>query len=590
MNRAPPVDATVLPPLPDDLTIKTLPRSSRGAGLYAELIHQLFIRLDIQLVDAFHGERVTLVVHGGAPILTHRKVAEVQQQTRRTTTRDVNYLAGAFAAEWAARGVSDAPSRLHAAAQEVALQIGVDLGWLEADTDAFLPTWTDSTGKLHYPVYDASVKQRYVNTETLFTGRSLSVIGVPAFWAIAQKLQRFEGWDKADICLLLKSTPKFGLSSNWTLDDIEGYLQKYCARSYPLDARQCLKAPEHKIVQIVPMLEGLEPIPDGTAGLPVRDLSPPLPPWVDQGPLPPITRVYPEGYRPDTGPRLLPTPFPLYPRDGAPAGRSRSSGYPNNVPPGGAFLPAQYYQPHAYNYDTDSTESMSSGDSDSDSDYGPGERKTIFAGQTPPPAGWQVYGMVPPSADTASMSSGGSTSGASTPRIGTRNMAPSWSPVSSVSTIPTTPGGSPGRGYASRGELYHPDEQGNVPPSPAYSLASSFSSMSIANFPNPATSRGNERQPSQLSQTAYPSPTRLPDSPHLPDSRPTSFASSTGSYSTPLGVPQSLPVPSMPLPPVPEPPQLYTPRTVALEFHDPRGSPKSVHRRKPRSEFIPSPP
>ena len=143
MNRALPVDATVLPPLPNDLTLKALPRSSRAAGLYAELIHQLFIRLDIQLLEAFNGERVTLVVHGGAPILTHRGVAAVQQQTRRTTTRDVNFLAGAFAAEWAARGVSDAQSRLHAAAQEVALQIGVGLGWLEADTDAFLPTWTE---------------------------------------------------------------------------------------------------------------------------------------------------------------------------------------------------------------------------------------------------------------------------------------------------------------------------------------------------------------------------------------------------------------------------------------------------------------
>ncbi|KAL1704685.1 hypothetical protein EV121DRAFT_205176 [Schizophyllum commune] len=588
MNRALPVDATVLPPLPNDLTLKALPRSSRGAGLYAELIHQLFIRLDIQLVEAFHGERVTLVVHGGAPILTHRGVAAVQQQTRRTTTRNVNYLAGAFAAEWAARGVSDAQSRLHAAAQEVALQIGVGLGWLEADTDAFLPTWTDSSGKLHYPVYDVAVQQQNVNTQTLFTGRSLSVIGVPVFWSIAQKLQRFEGWDKADICLLLKYTPT-AVCTKWTLDDVEGFLQRYCARSYPRASRQCLKAPEHKILEIISMLDGLEPIPDGAAGLPVRDLSPPLPPWVDQGPQPPITRVYPDGYRPNTGPRLLPTPFPLYPRE-TPAGRLPPSGYPNNVPPGGAFLPAQYYQPHSYNYDSDSTESMSSGDSDSDSDYGPGVRKTIFAGHTPPPAGWQVYGMVPPSADTASISSGGSPSGASTPRARTRNIAPSWSPVSSVSTTPTTPGGSPGRGYATRDGLFYPDEQGGVPPSPAYSLASSFSSMSIANFPNPATSREIERQPPQLSQTAFPSPMRLSDSPHIPDSRPTSIASSTGLYSTPLGVPQSFPVPPMPLPPVPEPPQLYTPRTVALEFRDPRGSTNSVHRRKPRSEFIPSPP
>uniref|UniRef100_D8PYN7 Expressed protein n=2 Tax=Schizophyllum commune (strain H4-8 / FGSC 9210) TaxID=578458 RepID=D8PYN7_SCHCM len=168
-------------------------------------------------------------------------------------------------------------------------------------------------------------------------------------------------------------------------------------------------------------------------------------------------------------------------------------------------------------------------------------------------------------------------------------MYPTMSPAMSVSSAPGLTRDHPcARAYARLAGHHRPGQEAPVPGSPAYTLASSFSSMSIANFPNSATSRGNERQPSHLSHPAYPSPTPLPRAPPSSRSRTTSFASTAGSYSAPVGAPRSLPVPHASLP-APEPSQLYAPQSASPGYYDTRRHPKSS-RGRDGSRFIPPPP
>ncbi|KAI5828539.1 hypothetical protein K523DRAFT_373573 [Schizophyllum commune Tattone D] len=613
MSRAPLISAAAIPPPPTNLVFSTPPQPPKWpVPLDADLIYRLFVQLDRLLPKEFGDHPVTLVVHGGASILLHPELAQTQFQPRRTTTRDVNYIGNAFATEWRLRGVLDAPARLQGLAREAASDFHVDPEWLNANADQFLPTTTDASGLARFPVYDAAIHLNgNSQSQTLFRGKSLSVTSAPMYWSIALKLRRFKRWDAADICLLLKNASAFP----WTAKTIEDSIRRNCAGSFPEGvwfSGTYLTEQREKMQQIVDMLDGRRPLPDPeyatrrlrTASTPAR-----YPSRAGAATMPPIPRALPEHLRPYTGVRPAtagPAVIPPYPGNGAHPGVSRSytaqshrSGYPSNTT--GPLRPPHFYHPRERGYSSDSTASISSGGSssaasmsesdagsDTGSEYDVGEFNADFAGMTPPPAHWRGRPL-PPSAETASMSSGSSISGDATPRARTRSMYPTMSPAMSVSSAPGSSTYHPSaHAHARPGEHHRSGREAPVPGSPAYSLASSFSSMRIANFPNAASSRGSERQPSHLSHSAYPSPTPLPRAPPSSRSRTTSFASTAGSYSAPVGAPRSLPVPHALLP-APEPPQLYAPQRASPGYYDTRRHPKSS-RGRDGSRFIPPPP
>ncbi|KAL1680104.1 hypothetical protein EV122DRAFT_208496 [Schizophyllum commune] len=593
MSRAPLISAAAIPPPPTNLVFSTPPPPpSWPVPLDADLIYRLFVQLDTLLPKEFGDHPVTLVVHGGASLLLHPELAQTQFQPRRTTTRDVNYIGNAFATEWHLRGVLDAPARIQRLAREATSDLRVDPEWLNANADQFLPTTTDASGLARFPVYDAAIHLNgNSQSQTLFRGKSLSVISVPMYWSIALKLRRFKRWDAADICLLLQNAS----SLLWTAQIIEDSIRTNCAGSFPKGvwfSGSYMAEQREKMQQIVDMLAGRRPIPDPeystrrlrTASTPAR-----YPSQAGLATMPPIPRALPEHLRPYTGVRPAttgPSVIPPYPGNGAHPGGSRPytaqshrSGYPSSA--NGPLRPVQFYHPRERGYSSDSTASISSGGSSSTAEYDVGEFNANFAGMTPPPAHWRGRPL-PPSAETASMSSGSSISGDTTPRARTRSMYPSMSPAMSVSSAPGSSTYHPSAyAHARLGGHHRSGREAPVPGSPAYSLASSFSSMSIANFPNAATSRGSERQPSHLSHSAYPSPTPLPRAPPSSRSRTTSLASTAGSCSAPVGAPQRLPAP--------EPPQLYTAPRAAPGYYDARRHPKSS-RGRDASRFIPPPP
>ncbi|KAJ7753601.1 hypothetical protein DFH07DRAFT_823835 [Mycena maculata] len=99
--------------------------------------------------------QIRLVIHGGAVMLLNESLARLaassppssssspNTNTPRTTTRDIDYIARAFAAEWAQYGVYDANERLRLCALETARLFGLGADWLNSDADVALPMATE---------------------------------------------------------------------------------------------------------------------------------------------------------------------------------------------------------------------------------------------------------------------------------------------------------------------------------------------------------------------------------------------------------------------------------------------------------------
>ncbi|KAL1746853.1 hypothetical protein HDZ31DRAFT_33256, partial [Schizophyllum fasciatum] len=192
--------------------------------LTAPVLQNLLSELDALLPSAFGDRRVALVIHGGAAILLNNTMALVHHSPRRLATHAVQYLGAPFVAEWRAGGITDARDRLQWAAHEAAARVGVGPDWLTSDGDQALTQLTDASGRARYPLYEAATQLHNAEAQTLFTGNTLHVLGIPSYWAIALKLQRFVGWDIPDICLILRYASGFP----WTVNIIEEWLLRNC--------------------------------------------------------------------------------------------------------------------------------------------------------------------------------------------------------------------------------------------------------------------------------------------------------------------------------------------------------------------------
>lgn len=129
---------------------------------------------------AAFGRPVRLVVHGGAVMLLHPGLykhcddaptapipaattdaaypkpgtppgsepsgappASAAPTSRRSSTRDVDYIARAFAAEWRAAGMPDAEARLQRCIDTTARRFGLGRDWMNAHADVALPMATE---------------------------------------------------------------------------------------------------------------------------------------------------------------------------------------------------------------------------------------------------------------------------------------------------------------------------------------------------------------------------------------------------------------------------------------------------------------
>lgn len=105
---------------------------------------EYFSQLVAQL---FTGRTIRLVVHGGACMLLHPGLYNLSQQQhqmnpalpRRTTTRDVDYIARSFVAELTSYGMPDAAVKIQECIRTTARHFGLGADWMNSDADIALP-------------------------------------------------------------------------------------------------------------------------------------------------------------------------------------------------------------------------------------------------------------------------------------------------------------------------------------------------------------------------------------------------------------------------------------------------------------------
>ncbi|TRM62024.1 hypothetical protein BD626DRAFT_458997 [Schizophyllum amplum] len=392
-------------PYPSGALTPSAPPPPNSVPLTPSILRALLTHLDARLPQVFGDRTVTLVVHGGAAILLHPEVALEEQTPRRASTRDVNYLGTTFASEWRGRGVPDAERFLHWAAHEAAARVGVGSDWLNASADTMCPQYTDIEGHLHDPVHEAAMQPHVAESQTLFKGRALVVLGVPSYWAVALKLQRYVNWDPADICLILRYVSNFP----WTVDYLEKWLRDNCGQTYPIDSLvpvgevDTMRA---RLQHIVQLLRGRSQMPAPTY------MTLPVPPVTSATPFPSTT---PQNAEPAYV--KMPSPLDRLNSTERPRSTQRSSPYapvPQEAPviplyPGDAAMaqgPAStvYGAPQAYPSDADWSVHGTRGrggthneprdrlhrhghrrsaSPEMEGDYGGGEWMTTMAGQTP---------------------------------------------------------------------------------------------------------------------------------------------------------------------------------------------------------------
>ncbi|KIK58589.1 hypothetical protein GYMLUDRAFT_170759 [Collybiopsis luxurians FD-317 M1] len=195
------------------------PLAPRNAvELSREMLFMVLEHFSTMVASEFSGLPIRLVAHGGACMLLHNGLHELanrkalyhstrgENASRRTTTRDVDYIHRSFVAESTMRGIINAGERLQRCIRATARQFGLGADWMNSDADVALPMSTDpKTGLPFDPIYTESVKENNIQLYTVFTSsnRLLTIVNVTPFWAVALKLVRYAKWDPGDICLLL---------------------------------------------------------------------------------------------------------------------------------------------------------------------------------------------------------------------------------------------------------------------------------------------------------------------------------------------------------------------------------------------------
>ncbi|KAH8832950.1 hypothetical protein DL96DRAFT_1704997 [Flagelloscypha sp. PMI_526] len=236
-----------LPPLP--------PHNTRD--LTPELLHRLLDHLSQLLGSplAFNGAQTTLVVHGGAVMLLHSTLNRLAKDLesaaehyfdpsesreknlqklglfqRRTSTRDVDYIARGFKLFWERRGIPDAVERLIRCVKETAYafrQYGIGEDWVNSDADVSLPMATNPMTHDQYdPVAAAALQLNNIEQYTVYESPNglLRLVGVSPAWAVALKIVRYGPRDWADVSLILRN----GGYVNWTPEMVWTWLLTQC--------------------------------------------------------------------------------------------------------------------------------------------------------------------------------------------------------------------------------------------------------------------------------------------------------------------------------------------------------------------------
>ncbi|KAF5313814.1 hypothetical protein D9758_018714 [Tetrapyrgos nigripes] len=261
-----------------------------------------------ELVEAeFRGLPIRLIVHGGACVLLHSGLHEIADrrathsgflvETQRFTTRDVDYIHRSFVAEYETQGVLNPGERLKRCIHETAVQMGhnfsLGVDWMNSDADAGLPVHKDlRTGRITDPVYMASIKPDNIRRNAVFisSNNKLTIVSIPAAWAVALKIHRYSLKDSSDICLFLILESR-NRSTPWSVESVKQWLESECSdmnyknfdRYRLIQRRERLKdvlavlattnnrALEYNIDQVQAFL------PDGKTGIQPPGSSPPLP-------------------------------------------------------------------------------------------------------------------------------------------------------------------------------------------------------------------------------------------------------------------------------------------------------------------------
>ncbi|KIM43933.1 hypothetical protein M413DRAFT_442997 [Hebeloma cylindrosporum] len=212
-------------------------------------------------IGSNYPQGIRLVVHGGACMLLHPQLYALSEQQasvfakrgdpdnqnmghRRTTTRDVDFIARGFLAEygtvWTSGSISGgrggekgrgmyAKDRLRGCIHDTAVLFGLGEDWMNADADVALPMVYDPTRIPYDPIYTAALQPYNLKLHTIYTSpnKHLTLISVTPFWAVALKLVRYTKWDRVDVCLLLRNGTHLS-GTQWTPEKLQSWLEDSC--------------------------------------------------------------------------------------------------------------------------------------------------------------------------------------------------------------------------------------------------------------------------------------------------------------------------------------------------------------------------
>ncbi|KAH9847747.1 hypothetical protein C2E23DRAFT_764769 [Lenzites betulinus] len=231
------------------------------------ILHDLSNRL-----LACFGDAVRLVVHGGAVMVLHPQLA------CRDSTRDVDYLHRPFEAEWTARGVLDAGSRLRKCIRATARVFNLGADWMNACADVALPMSTDPTcGRPIDPIHVDAMSEANMRMNTIFTAPGLVLVGVSWSWAVALKLVRYQKHDPHDIAHILRLGQRIR-NVRWTRALLEAWIMSMCAPMvYSLYSPWQLEATRQKMRHAIRLAFPPEQHPQSYAAQPQHQQRPPPP-------------------------------------------------------------------------------------------------------------------------------------------------------------------------------------------------------------------------------------------------------------------------------------------------------------------------
>ncbi|EIM84724.1 uncharacterized protein STEHIDRAFT_148077 [Stereum hirsutum FP-91666 SS1] len=128
--------------------------------------------------------------------------------------------------------VPDAEARLLRCIEETARKFGLGKDWMNSHADVALPMAYDPSGALYDPIHTSALSPSNIQTNTLFTSPSLTLISTTWPWSIALKLVRFQKDDPRDIAAMLKlGFWKAGI--RWDEGRLEGWIRECCPEVGP---------------------------------------------------------------------------------------------------------------------------------------------------------------------------------------------------------------------------------------------------------------------------------------------------------------------------------------------------------------------